>query len=337
MTTPSYFLDSSNYTWKNALMWGICVAHSKRAWSDKGHWGNRLVHVILAGFEAIPLLGQVTSIFEKFIAALLNTPAERVKSKQQSSFTTFKHNPPNNTLNHAAEQEGIELESQNRQLSLEIEKIVSKTILPEAVDDPLILGDIYDWTPQKMVRILKGDEKAPTPCHLQAAKYIDSINRSQETRENEIIPFVYVGNYDALRAIDPSQGNNTLGFKRIISVTAQDPNTTNEFLKASIPSSINRIAVKVNDEDNAWMELESNFETLFRMIDDARRSKEPILIHCSQGQSRSVTVMMAYLINRLHINSYDALKFIKTKRFLAEPIPGLQARLIRYFQSLGSS
>lgn len=91
----------------------------------------------------------------------------------------------------------------------------------------------------------------------------------------------------------------------------------------------------MNDEESAWLKLQANFENLFSIIDQARLSEEPLLIHCSQGQSRSVTVMLAYLINRCRVRLEDALVYTKTKRFLAEPIPGLQTRLKQYADSLG--
>lgn len=224
------------------------------------------------------------------------------------------------------------LEQENQQLFEEINGIALREIelLPQPVDDYRIMGEIQGWTPRQMENYLSGREKAPSPLHLQAARYIRAQERSQETREEEIIPHVFVGNYDALRALDPSQGNNPRNFAQVISVTSQDPNTSNEFSRASIPENIERRVLKVNDEEEAWIELEANFEPLFQMIDKARMSGANILIHCTQGQSRSVTVMMAYLIHRLGISAEDALVFVKTRRFIAEPIPGLQQRLIAY-------
>jgi predicted protein tyrosine phosphatase len=219
----------------------------------------------------------------------------------------------------------------------ELQRIITndQTILPQPVDNHYVMQDIVRWTPEYMVNVLEGREAAPTPLHFQAAQFIDAQNKCQETREHEIIPHVYVGNYDALRVIDPAQGSNPVGFTRVISVTRMDPRSGDEFSRANIPLSVRRVSVEVSDEDEAWNTLEENFEEFFSMIDQARANGENILIHCSQGQSRSVTVMIAYLINRCHVNPERALHYIRTKRFLAEPIPGLNARLIAYAHKLG--
>jgi hypothetical protein len=221
---------------------------------------------------------------------------------------------------------------ENERIRSEI--INDQTKLPQPVDDYDIMDNINDWTRGYMANVLAGRTEAPTPLHLQAAQYINAQNICQETREHEIIPHVYVGNYDALRSIDPMQGNNPVRFTRVISVTRQSPTNGDEFYEANIPDTVDRVSVEVSDDDTAWSDLVNNFERFFKMIDDAREKGENILIHCSQGQSRSVTVMMAYLINRFHVTPEQALHYIRTKRFIAEPVPGLYNRLETYYQNM---
>ena len=55
------------------------------------------------------------------------------------------------------------------------------------------------------------------------------------------------------------------------------------------------------------------------MIDAARKENKPILIHCTQGESRSVTVLIAYMWERMGLNYDQALDYIKSKRFHAGP------------------
>jgi len=226
------------------------------------------------------------------------------------------------------------LESENAELMKEINGISSRILLPQPVEDLSVIQDISRLTAQQTVDILVQPEKAPSPSHLQEIRYLNVMGYSQKTNVNQIFASVFLGNYDALRSVDASKGNNPNKFTRVISVTTQDPNTTDEFVRVSIPEHIARMVMKVHDEEAAWIELETHFERLFQFIDDARIAKENILIHCTQGQSRSATVLLAYIMNRFHVSLQDALTFVKTRRFLVEPIPALLARLSQYEKSL---
>ncbi len=55
-------LNTQDYTLKNALLWGNCIAHCKAA--TEGNWHNRTVHLIIAAAEASPITGQITSLGE---------------------------------------------------------------------------------------------------------------------------------------------------------------------------------------------------------------------------------------------------------------------------------
>lgn len=55
-----------------------------------------------------------------------------------------------------------------------------------------------------------------------------------------------------------------------------------------------------------------------------------ILVHCSQGVSRSATAVIAYLIKYDKMNFQDAYKFLKDKRYLIEPNNGFRKQLLLY-------
>jgi hypothetical protein len=63
MTNFTYSLDKSSYSWQNALFWGNFVGHCRKA--KEGSLGNRLVHAFIAVVEFLPIVSQISSIFEK--------------------------------------------------------------------------------------------------------------------------------------------------------------------------------------------------------------------------------------------------------------------------------
>lgn len=60
-----YSLEKSEYSWKNALFWGNFAGHCRKL--SEGSLGDRLVHALIAFVELIPILSQISSIFEKII------------------------------------------------------------------------------------------------------------------------------------------------------------------------------------------------------------------------------------------------------------------------------
>ena len=79
MSNCTYSLDSQNYTWPNALLWGNSIEHFKKAAS--GTWDQRIVHVLIGLIEFIPLIGQIISIFEMIF---MKRDDEPISSKNPS-------------------------------------------------------------------------------------------------------------------------------------------------------------------------------------------------------------------------------------------------------------
>ena len=64
MTTNfNYALDQ--YSWCGALSWGNFLVHCQKV--KEGTWGDRIVHVLIAMVEFLPILSQIASLFEKLI------------------------------------------------------------------------------------------------------------------------------------------------------------------------------------------------------------------------------------------------------------------------------
>jgi len=71
------------------------------------------------------------------------------------------------------------------------------------------------------------------------------------------------------------------------------------------------------------------FEISKQFIDKAVENNGVVLIHCRAGVSRSVTMLMYYLMKTLNISPEDALKIIRKCRPIANPNSGF-LRQLRY-------
>lgn len=90
------FLD--NYSLKNVLLWGSFKGHFRNAF--RGSWDHRVVHIIWATFEILPIIGQVTSLFEWAMASLKEKSQAEPFLRIAFQFSTIKEyaNNINNTI-----------------------------------------------------------------------------------------------------------------------------------------------------------------------------------------------------------------------------------------------
>lgn len=62
-------LAFNDYSAQNALLWGNCAAHFRKACS--GNWRDHKVHLLIAVVELLPIIGQIASIFEAIIVRIV--------------------------------------------------------------------------------------------------------------------------------------------------------------------------------------------------------------------------------------------------------------------------
>ena len=60
---------------------------------------------------------------------------------------------------------------------------------------------------------------------------------------------------------------------------------------------------------------------------DFIKGEDKVLVHCSQGASRSATIVIAYLMWSKKMPYKEALEFVKKKRSVIRPNPGFKAQL----------
>ncbi len=69
-------------------------------------------------------------------------------------------------------------------------------------------------------------------------------------------------------------------------------------------------------------------------MDSVKEKGGRILVHCIQGISRSVTLVIAYLILKQKINYDEAFKIVQAKRSIASPNLGFSIQLQNFYQRL---
>ena len=71
--------------------------------------------------------------------------------------------------------------------------------------------------------------------------------------------------------------------------------------------------------------------------DEARRAKSGVLVHCLAGVSRSVTVTVAYLMQKLCLSLNDAYDFVKKRKSNISPNFNFMGQLKDFEQTLTTS
>ena len=87
-------------------------------------------------------------------------------------------------------------------------------------------------------------------------------------------------------------------------------------------------------DDEPLEDIINYFDLAAIIIASAVSNKQPILIHCAAGVSRSATLVAAYLIKIHGATPEYAIKLIKSKRPCIEPNNGFMDQLQEYYNSL---
>lgn len=90
----------------------------------------------------------------------------------------------------------------------------------------------------------------------------------------------------------------------------------------------NHRSVRVEDVPSA--DLATHFEAVTEYIEGARLAGRPVLVHCVAGVSRSVSVILAYLVRYQKMTLDDAFKHVKAQRPCALPNIGFWDQLFEW-------
>ncbi|XP_058192376.1 dual specificity protein phosphatase 1-like isoform X2 [Rhododendron vialii] len=86
--------------------------------------------------------------------------------------------------------------------------------------------------------------------------------------------------------------------------------------------------------DREDVNIANYFEECFNFIAGAKRTGGGVLVHCFVGKSRSVTIILAYLMKKYSMSVSEALKHVKSKRPIASPNSGFMTQLQNFEKSL---
>ena len=109
---------------------------------------------------------------------------------------------------------------------------------------------------------------------------------------------------------------------RILNVTSSVPNQFQDLDGFTYK----QIAV----EDSHEVDMLQHFPEAFSFIEDARMKGERVLVHCHAGMSRSVTIILAYLMKFYQHTLSSAYDFVKQKKSNISPNFSFMGQLLEY-------
>ncbi|XP_046986510.1 dual specificity protein phosphatase Mpk3 [Schistocerca americana] len=139
----------------------------------------------------------------------------------------------------------------------------------------------------------------------------------------EIVPHLFLGN--ASNSED-RESLNRHSIQYILNVTPDLPNVFED------SGSIKYMQIPIADH---WSQnLASFFPKAIEFIDEARNNGKGVLVHCVAGVSRSVTITVAYLMNKLSLSLNDAFNLVRSRKSNIAPNFHFMEQLHNYEQEL---
>jgi len=87
--------------------------------------------------------------------------------------------------------------------------------------------------------------------------------------------------------------------------------------------------------DTEKEDIKKYFNEAYTFIDDAIKNNGNVLVHCHAGVSRSVTIIISYIMKAKKMSLDKTLELIRAKREKANPNPGFLSQLKKYQEELG--
>ena len=151
---------------------------------------------------------------------------------------------------------------------------------------------------------MKEDESDAEESNPPSSPEEDELSPShRDATPYQILPYLYLGCRKVAACLPSLKAN---GITNVLNVTSSIPNN---FVTAGL--TYKQIAV----EDSHDVNMLQHLPEAFSFIEKARVSGERVLVHCHAGMSRSVTVILAYLMkfcNHTLDSAYEHVKQIKS-------------------------
>ncbi|SPO32240.1 uncharacterized protein UTRI_02797 [Ustilago trichophora] len=171
----------------------------------------------------------------------------------------------------------------------------------------------------------------PNGCDSDAQKSDPRLTKSDFTFEDfefqvsTILPdFLYLGpNIQSEKDVAELQA---LGVRRILNVACE----IDELGPLKLPDRFDRY-LKLPMLDSVEAKgVQDSINEACCFLDDARLRSEPVYVHCKAGKSRSVTIVIAYLIHALGWTLQRSYSHVMEKRAAICPNIGFVAELMKY-------
>jgi len=101
------------------------------------------------------------------------------------------------------------------------------------------------------------------------------------------------------------------------------------------PEDIRVTYIRAGDLETVHLHLW--FETAARVINEELAKGGKCLVHCAAGVSRSVSLILAYLIKCRSMNLPDAFRFVREKRTIVRPNRGFVQQLLEFEKKCGAN
>jgi hypothetical protein len=95
--------------------------------------------------------------------------------------------------------------------------------------------------------------------------------------------------------------------------------------------------LNLNLKDDSTQSLTEAFQKFFPVVQCAKEANQKCLILCHSGMSRSVSLVIAYLLTCERMSLIEAFAHVKERRKIASPNPGFMAQLIQLERETRSS
>ncbi|CAH2075117.1 unnamed protein product, partial [Iphiclides podalirius] len=153
----------------------------------------------------------------------------------------------------------------------------------------------------------------------------DTHTHAQQEFPIEILPNLYLGNSTNSEDCDALARHN---IKYVLNVTPDLPNTFE-----AEGCGINYLKIPIADH---WSQnLAVHFPQAIRFIEEAMSARCGVLVHCVAGVSRSVTVTLAYLMQRHRLCLRDAFELVRSRKTDIAPNFHFMRQLHSFERDLG--
>lgn len=142
----------------------------------------------------------------------------------------------------------------------------------------------------------------------------------------QILPHLYLGCRKVATCLP---GLRQCGVTHILNVTSSIPNEFQD-LEGFV---YKQIAV----EDNLDVDMQQHLSGAFQFIEEARECGHKVLVHCHAGKSRSVTIVLAYLMKFYAYTLDSAVEYVERRKSDISPNLSFMGQLLEFEGSLRSS